>query len=62
MGEMSPKVHGKDLFTLVRLISIKSILKPFNFCKLLNLIKIISHGFPTDSQFHFQVLNLATPK
>ena len=49
MGEMSPKVHGKDLFTLVRLISIKSILKPFNFCKLLNLIKIISHGFPTDS-------------
>ena len=49
MGEMSPKVHGKDSFILVWLISIKSALKSFNFCKLLNLIKIISHGFPTDS-------------
>ena len=25
MGEMSPKVHGKDSFMLVRLISIKSV-------------------------------------
>ena len=62
MGEMSPKVHGKDSFTLVRLISIKSVLKSFNFGKFLNLIKIIFHGFPTGSLFHFQVLNLATPK
>ena len=58
MGEMSHKVHGKDLLTLVRLISIKSVLKSFNFCKFLNQIKIIPHGFPTGSQFHFQVLNL----
>ena len=49
MGEMSPKVHDKDSFTLVWLKSIKSVLKSFNFCKFLNLIKIISHGFPTDS-------------
>ena len=49
IGEMSPKVHGKDLFTLVRLIFIKSLLKSFNFCKFLNQIKIISHGFPTGS-------------
>ena len=49
MGEMSPKVHGKDSFTLVRLISIESVLKSFNFCRLLNLIKIIFHGFPTGS-------------
>ena len=58
MGEMSHKVHGKDLITLVRLVSIKSVLKSFNFCKFLNQIKIISHGFPTGSQFHFQILNL----
>ena len=49
MGEMSPKVHGKDSIALVRLISIKSVLKSFNFSKFLNLIKIISHGFPTGS-------------
>ena len=49
MGEMSPKVHGKDSFTLVRLISVKSELNSFNFCRLLNLKKIISHGFPTGS-------------
>ena len=49
MGEMSPKVCGNDLFTPVFLISIKSVLKSFNFCKFLNLIKIISHGFPTGS-------------
>ena len=29
MGEMSPRVHSKDLFTLVQLISIKSALKTF---------------------------------
>ena len=29
MGEMSPRVHGKDLSTLVWLISIKSVLKTF---------------------------------
>ena len=62
MGKMSPKVHGKDSFKLVRLIPIRSVLKSFNFCKLLNLIKIISHGFPTSSYFHFQVLNPASPK
>ena len=61
MGEMSPKVHGKDSFTLVRVISIKSVLKSFNFFKLLNMIKIISNVFATGSQFHFQVLNLTTP-
>ena len=34
MGEMSPKVHVKDTFTLVRLISIKSVLKKsFKFFK-----------------------------
>ena len=49
MGEVSPKVHGKDSFTLVWLISVKSELKSFNFGKLLNLIRIISHGFPTGS-------------
>ena len=49
MGEMSPKVHGKDLFTLVRLISINPVLKSFNFCKFLTQIKIIPHGFPTGS-------------
>ena len=48
MGEMSPKVHCKDSFTLAGLISIKSVLKSFNFCKCLNLIKIC-HGFPIDS-------------
>ena len=49
MGEMSPKVHSKDSFTLVRVISIKSVLKSFNFFKLLNMIKIISHVFATGS-------------
>ena len=29
MGEMTPRVHGKDLFTLVQLISLKSVLKTF---------------------------------
>ena len=35
MGEMSPKVHGKDSFTLVRLISIKSV-----YTKIIQLLQI----------------------
>ena len=35
MGEMSPKVHGKDSFTLVRLLSIKSV-----YTKILQLLQI----------------------
>ena len=35
MDEMSPKVHGKDSFTLVRLISIKSV-----YTKIIQLLQI----------------------
>ena len=63
MGKMSPKVHDKVLFTLLRLISIRFAQQPSKFCKFSNQIKIISAGnsFPISSVASFSGFKTCNP-
>ena len=63
MGKMSPKVHVKVLFTLLRLISIRSVQQPSKFFNFSNQIKIIpaDNSFPISSVVSFSGFKTCNP-